>query len=415
MKKKLYLLLISILVFFASHSQSIDNVVIANPVCGLNNGSILVNASGDTPPLEYSISDGIFQNNNSFTGLAPGIYDITITDALGRFSRSSVVLAEDPELEIVIFASNAFCFGDNGSVNITSLGGRPPYQYSINNQTSIISTSREHVFENLAPGFYNVTVQDANNCSVVSQEFVISSPSPLTSTANTVNILTCDNGATDGLISVSTTGGIPPYQYIIEPLFNQFTNSSDFAITEANTYTLIVRDSNGCLTQQQIVIEETPITPTVSLNQSNATLSVNIANAEYQWLDCNTENTPIFGATNQQFQPISNGSYAVSIKKQGCTEISDCFLFSTLSSNVSPTNLITSIFPNPVLDFVNINLDRSIKFITVNLLDITGKIIQTQNYANTSHISWHLNVAKGIYFIETVSKDSRDIHKLIKL
>jgi hypothetical protein len=51
---------------------------------GANNGTLTITASGGQSPYEYSINNGMtYQSSNSFTNLAPALYQMTVKDANG--------------------------------------------------------------------------------------------------------------------------------------------------------------------------------------------------------------------------------------------------------------------------------------------------------------------------------------------
>jgi hypothetical protein len=62
---------------------------------------------------------------------------------------------------------------------------------------------------------------------------------------------------------------------------------------------------------------------TTAVTQNNNTLTA-VANASYQWLDCNNGNQPIANATGQIFVAPNPGSYSVQITENGCTQTSAC-------------------------------------------------------------------------------------------
>jgi hypothetical protein len=47
---------------------------------GASDGSITINATGGTLPYKYKIKGGVFQSNNTFSGLAAGKYTVTVKD-----------------------------------------------------------------------------------------------------------------------------------------------------------------------------------------------------------------------------------------------------------------------------------------------------------------------------------------------
>ena len=55
-----------------------------------------------------------------------------------------------------------------------------------------------------------------------------------------------------------------------------------------------------------------------SLTVSSSTLTSNMDNASYQWVDCST-NLPIPSEVNQSFSPTTSGSYAVEVTVGSCT------------------------------------------------------------------------------------------------
>ncbi|MCF8371583.1 MAG: T9SS type A sorting domain-containing protein [Bacteroidales bacterium] len=72
---------------------SISNVLVTNPSCGSNNGTIDITAIGGTAPIQYSIDNGLtFQASAIFTGLAAGSYSILVQDAATCQSTASEIL-----------------------------------------------------------------------------------------------------------------------------------------------------------------------------------------------------------------------------------------------------------------------------------------------------------------------------------
>ncbi|MBL4657512.1 MAG: T9SS type A sorting domain-containing protein, partial [Flavobacteriales bacterium] len=62
----------------------VSTAATAESACGTSDGTIVISASGGTPPLQYSINGGIsFLMANGFSSLAAGNYAIAISDAVG--------------------------------------------------------------------------------------------------------------------------------------------------------------------------------------------------------------------------------------------------------------------------------------------------------------------------------------------
>ena len=110
---------------------------------------------------------------------------------------------------------------------------------------------------NLAPGDYTVTVTDDNGCTFTTPAVTITEPTALTATATKVQDVQC-NGAADGIISVSASGGTPNYTYLWDDGAGQTTTTA--TNLAPGNYTVTVTDDNGC----------TFTTPAVTITEPNA-------------------------------------------------------------------------------------------------------------------------------------------------
>jgi hypothetical protein len=148
--------------------------------------------------------------------------------------------------------------------------------------------------------------------------------------------------------------------------------------------------------------------PDVTVNNNADTLTANNAGATYQWIDCNNNNAPISGATNQSFTPASSGSYAVIVTLNGCSDTSACQTVTiTGISTHALSKLSFSIYPNPNRGNFTIQTDRGGEF---ELMDITGKVINTYTITNSQQ-TVNETLPAGMYFVR--DKDSGSVQKLI--
>lgn len=135
---------------------------------GSADGSISITASGGT---SYSIDGGNnYQSSNSFTGLSAGMYTVIASDSSGCADTTTVSLTEPTAISIngnVIDET----MPSNGSVDITVAGGTPPYSYSWT-PGGMNSEDLNGVAGNTT---YEVTVTDANGCTLSESFFVDSS------------------------------------------------------------------------------------------------------------------------------------------------------------------------------------------------------------------------------------------------
>ncbi|MFT4679703.1 MAG: hypothetical protein ACI9RU_002905 [Litorivivens sp.] len=127
-----------------------------------NDGAITIYTSSGNSPFQYSIDGGdTFFESNSFTGLAPGNYEVIVEGSAGMCSYEETVIIEACTFNSVEIASSnvSSSISANGSIEITPTSGVGPYQYSIDGGQNFVSTN---IFPDLAVGTYNVIVHDAS-------------------------------------------------------------------------------------------------------------------------------------------------------------------------------------------------------------------------------------------------------------
>ena len=132
------------------------------------------------------------------------------------------------------------------------------------------------------------------------------------------------------------------------------------------------------------------VVSTTAVTQNNNTLTA-VANASYQWLDCNNGNQPIANATGQIFVAPNPGSYSVQITENGCTQTSACIEVLVTSVNDETIGNF-NVFPNPTTNIITINAHQIIK--KIHVIDITGKYVLNINNSNTADLS---DIAPGLY------------------
>ncbi|MBL4587238.1 MAG: PKD domain-containing protein, partial [Flavobacteriales bacterium] len=136
---------------------------------GQANGTVTASASGANAPYGYQWND-IFQSTTaSVQNLNSGSYTITVTDALGCVSDTTVTVLQPLPIIVDMIAGDDTCGLGNGAVQAVMLGGTAPFQYvwsSINDSTTIYSEDVTPSGWNtmLSSGQYSVTVTDVVGC-----------------------------------------------------------------------------------------------------------------------------------------------------------------------------------------------------------------------------------------------------------
>ena len=196
------------------------NVTSTNSSCfGANNGAIQTNITGGIPfssGAPYLISwtgpNGFTSSASSISNLAPGDYDLSITDAGNCPIAKTYKITEPAEIIITTdLEKDISCFNAaDGAIKITLTGGT--LNYKINWTKNGIPFATTEDLSNLSPGTYVVSVSDANNCGPKTATFTITEPPILAvNLVNKTNIL-CFGDAT-GAINVNVVGGTAPYTF----------------------------------------------------------------------------------------------------------------------------------------------------------------------------------------------------------
>lgn len=132
------------------------------------------------------------------------------------------------------------CKAANGSIEVITSGGIPPYTYTIRNGVSQSSP----VFAQLFSGSYTIIVTDAKNCSDTLIHELTNFQNSLKASAKVFSDSLCLSNTYTGLINVSVKGGAKPYLFQINN--DTVTKDSVFAQLKHGGYTVIISDNNHC-------------------------------------------------------------------------------------------------------------------------------------------------------------------------
>jgi gliding motility-associated-like protein len=231
---------------FISASISPTNVSCFNG----NNGSLYVSPTGGSS-YTYLWSNG--QTTQTATGLISGIYTVTITSS-GCLITTTASITQPTQISVSTNTISTTCGLANGSISTNVSGGTIPYTYLWSNgqttQTAI----------NLISGVYSCTVTDANGCQSVVTNTLANTGSPISAVSTTSNV-SC-NGICNGQIQLFPNGGTLPYTY-------SWSNGSTLNPQSgmcSGTYSVIIRDANGCQFNllNQIISQPLPLSITLS-------------------------------------------------------------------------------------------------------------------------------------------------------
>lgn len=278
-------------------------------VQGQNNGTATATASGGISPYTYLWSNS--QTTSTITGLAPGVYTATTTDANGCTAAQTVTVNSfNCTFNATLSTTNVTCNGaGNGSATVVLMNELLPVVYQWSNLGSTQTVN------NLAPGIYTVTVSDASNCPVIISA-TIQEPAALT--VNTASTSLSAVGANDGTATANPAGGTAPYSYLWS---NNVTTATITGLAAGN-YIVTVTDANGCTGVQSAFVSAFNCTVTAAVNAvniacagaANGSATASLVGGEapftYSW------NT---GATSSTIINLAPGTYTATISDtNGC-------------------------------------------------------------------------------------------------
>jgi hypothetical protein len=298
---------------------------------GGSNGSVSSTPAGGTSPYTYAWSGG--GTNPTKTGLSAGTYTITVTDKNGCTATASTSVTQPIALTVTTGSIvNVNCNGAaTGKATATPAGGTGTYTYSWAPSGGAGATA-----SGLTAGTYTVTVKDANGCSTTATA-TITQPTALTLTTTFIPVK-CNGGST-GSATGTPGGGTPAYTYAWAPSGGNNPTATGLS---AGTYTLTVKDANGCsITATATVTQPLVLTVTTTVvnekcnggatGSSTGTASGGTAAYTYAW-------TPS-GGTNATASNLTAGTYTITVTdKNGCTATAKATITQPVALTVTIVN-----------------------------------------------------------------------------
>lgn len=213
--------------------------------------------SGNSVTLTSSAASGNLwspggQNTQSITASSAGNYSVTVTNASGCSSTSSVtnvsVLASPAAPTVTPGGATTFCSGGNVTLLSSYASGNT---WSPNGQTTpsiVVSAS----------GNYSVTHTDANGCSATSSPVSVTvNPLPQTPQITASGPLTFCDGGSVTLTSSAASGNI----------WSTGDNTQSITVTNSGSFNVVVTDVNGCSATSasvSVTVNPNPNVPVIS-------------------------------------------------------------------------------------------------------------------------------------------------------
>ena len=263
-----------------------EDLIILVDLDNLANSKIVMTNAGGVGGAMYGIvTDARDCNNVRFYGIISGNYLVSEVDINAMTSDTVCILdqlfpgattshefkASDPIRIVDPLITNPDCGLSNGMISVSTIGGTPPYQYSLNGSPF----QDERIFENLSPGDYTIMVEDIRGCTTIVAVTLIASD------VNYIDSLiitdeTCDNN--NGAIVVNAYL-IDNLQYSIDGANFQMNNVFDQL--NQGMYHITVMNEAGCFDTLSAEIGSIPFaiisevqTTTTSCGLSNGSITI---------------------------------------------------------------------------------------------------------------------------------------------
>lgn len=217
-----------------------------------NNGSITVTVTGDTGTYQYKLNNGAYQGNNVFTGLTPGLYTITVTNAQNQTVTTNAAINGAAPMVVTGGVSPETTAGaGDGYIQTAVVNGRPPFSFLWSN------TEPTQYISSLHQGSYTVTATDYNGCTASAQFTLGTGPKPFFYFKEVTHIRCF--GATNGAINLTVEGSNAPYSYV----WSNGALTQDVASLAHGQYSVTITGSNNFVFADTILITRPqPVTTT---------------------------------------------------------------------------------------------------------------------------------------------------------
>jgi hypothetical protein len=295
-----------------------------------DNGSVQCTVINGATPYSYVWSNG--ETSRNISNLTDGTYIVTVTDNNGCILVDSATIYTSNPLSSYYTVQNPSCFnGNDGSINLTVIGGTQPYSYLWSN-----GATTQDLTETSA-GTYYVTISDFRNCQFI-DSMIVTNPASI-QLYSTIMEPDC-NGNANGSVILMIGNGTAPYSYT----WQHGSTSKDLFNILAGMYYVTVTDANNCLKVDSVEVEQpelliltSALTHNLCFGENNGTIDIIVSGGTtpyyYSWNN---------GGSSESLNALAASNYSVTV-----TDANNC----TISSSVDisqPDELISTINKNNI-------------------------------------------------------------------
>jgi hypothetical protein len=391
-------------------------ITAGGPIIFCEGGSVTLTSSLNINNQWFNNGTALTSANGlGYNAVSSGQYYVRVTNgSSGCYNYSDTISVTTTPLPTtpVISASTAtsFCVGDSVKLKSSSANGNKWY---INGSLIANATDSFYVAYNSGAYTVRVTVNNCTSSASVAQVVTANTPAtpPTVTSTGSLNFCVGDNSVQ---LSSSVTLN---NQWFRNGSIIAGATAATYQPTQSGNYTVITNVS-GCFSAPSnskiITVNPLPVKPVIFAN--GFILSTGAGAASYTWF---YNGTAITGATTNQYTVLQAGNYRVTIADvNGCKNSSDDF--NAVITGINDVELLgykISLFPNPVMNYVTINVapnNTVSKTFTATLSDIYGKTISVQKLKDGVNKIHMTTLPQGHYFVTIKNGNTVKTLKLIK-
>ena len=355
------------------------------------------------------------------TGTSGGLITVVANNVCGSSAKQTLntLIPTTPAQPGLISGSNNACQNSIQKYFVAPVSGATNYIWTLPSGWLGTSTA-DSIFATVGNISDTISVRTSNNCVASTPRLlpvnVKTPPSPPTAIHGNNNI--CKNSSQ--LFSIDSVQGATSYTWAL-PLGWTGSSTSTLITTRAGSSTgnIFVKANNSCGSSlfDSLPINVKIVNSTVTV--SGNTLSAIATSATFQWLTCPAMQI-INSATSQNYSPSKNGSYAVVVNQNNCTDTSICYTLSHVGiSNLSSDQNVI-VYPNPTVGLLNIGYsglsDNTIRLVLSNTIGQTLIEKEVKLPTKSSQTQIDINdLPNGIYFLTINSSEINQVFKIQKL
>jgi hypothetical protein len=400
---------------------------VANATCTGTTGAVTITAAGGySSSYTYSDNGGTsYQALNSFSSLAPGTYYLAVKDANGCKLLGTAQLAATFATSPII-GNLAVCYGADATISTIPQGGASPYLYSLDGGGTVAQASR---YFSVPAGSHTITVTDNNGCTATATATVTQPAAPV-SFSSVTGGQGCSNTAG---ISITAAGGYGNYSYS-DNGGSSYQSSSLFSGLSYGSYTLAVKDQNGCAAPNSVVtfapFTTSPIQGDTTVCPGGSVTIYSVPSGGIPPYSYSLDNA-VFVASNQRYFNVTAGTHTITVKDNAsCTVtppaitiVTDSCIKSTLSTapviasaaKQSNEGFTAHIEPNPTPSTFHLQLQSSsredVQLVVTNILGV--KVYEAKGSIDNAY-EFGAAFKNGIYILQILQGNTVHTVKLVK-